>query len=119
MAIYAIGDIQGCYDNLQRLLDKINFCSNKDKLWFAGDIVNRGPDSLKTLRFIKSLGDRAITVLGNHDLTLLAIAEGHTKSKHHTLDKILSTPVFPARVDQWPKIILFLDDCVLQRLNQG
>jgi bis(5'-nucleosyl)-tetraphosphatase (symmetrical) len=92
MAIYAIGDIQGCYDDLQRLLDKINFNINKDKLWFAGDIVNRGPDSLKTLRFIKSLGDSAITVLGNHDLTLLAIAEGHTKSKQHTLDKILKAP---------------------------
>jgi len=92
MAIYAIGDIQGCYDDLQRLLDKINFRVDKDKLWFAGDLVNRGPDSLKTLRFIKSLGDRAITVLGNHDLTLLAIAEGFTKPKQHTLDKILKAP---------------------------
>jgi bis(5'-nucleosyl)-tetraphosphatase (symmetrical) len=92
MAIYALGDIQGCYDDLQRLLDKINFRVDKDKLWFAGDLVNRGPDSLKTLRFIKSLGDRAIVVLGNHDLTLLAIAEGHNKPKNHTLDKILKAP---------------------------
>jgi bis(5'-nucleosyl)-tetraphosphatase (symmetrical) len=89
MATYAIGDIQGCYDDLQHLLDKINFCEKTDYLWFAGDLVNRGPDSLKTLRFIKSLGNHAITVLGNHDLTLLALSEGIAKVKHHTLNKVL------------------------------
>jgi len=92
MAIYAIGDIQGCYYNLRLLLDKFNFSPEKDKLWLAGDVVNRGPDSLKTIRFIKSLGKRAITVLGNHDLTLLAIASGHKKTKHHTLNAILNAP---------------------------
>lgn len=77
MATYAIGDVQGCYDELKALLDRIKFNSDKDQLWFCGDLVNRGPKSLQTLRFIKSLEDNAITILGNHDLHLLAIAFDH------------------------------------------
>lgn len=91
MAIYVIGDIQGCYDELQRLLNKINFTPGLDRLWFTGDLVNRGPKSLETIRFIKSLGDSAVVVLGNHDLHLLACFYGARKvHKKDTLDSILS-----------------------------
>ena len=76
MAIYAIGDIQGCYDSLQYLLEKLDFTPENDQLWFVGDLVNRGRKSLKTVKFIKSLGDSAITVLGNHDISLMAMHYG-------------------------------------------
>ena len=93
MAIYAAGDVQGCYTELMQLLEKIQFDASHDQLWLAGDLVNRGPDSLAVLRLVKSLGDSAITVLGNHDLHLLAVTEG-VAALHpgDTLDEILHAP---------------------------
>ncbi|AAU90598.1 symmetrical bis(5'-nucleosyl)-tetraphosphatase [Methylococcus capsulatus] len=82
MAIYAIGDVQGCYAELRRLLELIRFDPAKDRLLFTGDLVNRGPQSLETLRFIRGLGPAAATVLGNHDLHLLAVACGVSRVKH-------------------------------------
>lgn len=93
MPIYAIGDVQGCFEQLQQLLEKIKFNSASDILWFTGDLVNRGPQSLETLRFVKSLGDKQITVLGNHDLHLLAVACGaKEKNAQDTLEAILAAP---------------------------
>jgi bis(5'-nucleosyl)-tetraphosphatase (symmetrical) len=94
VAIYAIGDIQGCYDPFRRLLDRVRFDPEEDKLWLVGDLVNRGPKSLKTLRFVRALKDSAVTVLGNHDLHLLALASGsieYTK-RFATLEKTLRAP---------------------------
>lgn len=93
MPTYAIGDIQGMYEPLMRLLTKIDFDPGKDRLWLTGDLVNRGPDSLKVLRFVKSLGDSAVTVLGNHDLHLIAASEGlKDLGKNQTLDEVVKAP---------------------------
>ncbi|WP_300453851.1 symmetrical bis(5'-nucleosyl)-tetraphosphatase [Accumulibacter sp.] len=90
MATYAIGDIQGCFDSLQRLLSTCRFDASTDRLWLVGDLVNRGPRSLETLRFVRDLGPSAITVLGNHDLYLLMAAAGFgRRSRGDTLDEIL------------------------------
>lgn len=93
MAVYAIGDVQGCYDPLQRLLAKVDFDPKHDRLWLVGDLVNRGPQSLAVLRFIRSLGNAAVAVLGNHDLTLLAVAEGYSRLRpKDTFQDILRAP---------------------------
>ncbi len=93
MSRYAIGDIQGCCDELRALLTRIGYSADRDRLWFVGDLVNRGPQSLETLRLVRALGDNAIVVLGNHDLHLLAIACGcHTARRSDTLDGILQAP---------------------------
>lgn len=93
MAVYAIGDIQGCFDELTLLLRRIDFRPEEDILWFAGDLVNRGPKSLATLRLIQGLGEKAIAVLGNHDLHLLAVAAGiRPLKKSDTFQDILEAP---------------------------
>lgn len=94
MSTYAIGDIQGCYQDLQSLLQLIQFDPTQDTLWFTGDLVNRGPKSLEVLRFIKNLNERAIAVLGNHDIHLLAVAENNVQylKPQDTLGSILSAP---------------------------
>lgn len=96
MAVYAIGDIQGCYDELAHLLETLRFDPAQDRLWFCGDLVNRGGQSLEVLRLVHGLGDSAIVVLGNHDLSLLAVA--HRREEEQ------------ARVNPDLRRVLFADD---------
>jgi len=96
MATYAIGDVQGCYPELQRLLEKLRFDPAQDRLWFCGDLVNRGGQSLETLRLIHGLREQCVVTLGNHDLSLLAIA--------------LRKPDAQARVNPELPEVLFADD---------
>lgn len=93
MSRYAIGDIQGCCDELRALLTRLGFTADRDRLWFVGDLVNRGPQSLETLRFVHALADNAIVVLGNHDLHLLAVACGSRPARRSdTLNEVLHAP---------------------------
>ena len=93
MSLYAIGDVQGCDKELGALLTAVRYSADRDRLWFVGDLVNRGPDSLAVLRRIRSLGDAATVTLGNHDLHLLAVAFGsaHARSDD-TLNEVLAAP---------------------------
>ena len=93
MTTWAIGDVHACLDDLERLLDRIAFDPAADRLWFVGDLVNRGPRSLDTLRFVRGLGDCAITILGNHDLHLLAAAVGvRAPRPKDNFDDVLNAP---------------------------
>ena len=112
MSTYAIGDIQGCYSELQNLLNEINFDERRDELWFAGDLVNKGPKSLQTLRFIKALGVNAKITLGNHDLHLLAVAKNiQPLLKKDTIQEILAADDVKELID-WLKSrpLLITDD---------
>ena len=93
MATYAVGDIQGCFLTLLRLLDTLHFDPPRDKLWLVGDLVNRGPRSVEVLRWARSLGESVVAVLGNHDLHLVARALGSAKAKAgDTLGPVLGAP---------------------------
>jgi bis(5'-nucleosyl)-tetraphosphatase (symmetrical) len=113
MSIYAVGDIQGCYDPLQRLLEQVGFDPAQDQLWSTGDIVNRGPESLRTLRFFHDLGRAATVVLGNHDLHLLAVAHGDARMKRKdTLQEILDAP-------DVENLLAWLRNCPLLHVSHG
>ena len=93
MATYAIGDVQGCFEELERLLAQLSFNKKRDRLWFVGDLVNRGPKSLEVLRFVRDLDSRAVVVLGNHDLHLVAQHEGFERPhKGDTFHDVLDAP---------------------------
>jgi len=93
VATYAIGDVQGCCDALHALLGEIGFSTSRDTLWFVGDLVNRGTQSAQVLRFVRSLGERAIVVHGNHDLHTLAVAAGKAQRRaDDTLEDLLGAP---------------------------
>jgi len=94
VATYAIGDIQGCFSALKQLLKSVEFNRDKDRLWIAGDLINRGPESLQTLEFLYKIRENLDIVLGNHDLHLLAVAAGFKKpTPSDTLDDILKSPI--------------------------
>ena len=111
MALYLIGDVQGCNSALQRLLDQISFSASRDTLYLLGDLVNRGPDSAGVLRRLMAYGDSAQCLLGNHDLHLLALSQRVRKpGRHDTLNNILQAPDRPAMLEwlRWQKMAMAL-----------
>jgi len=115
---YAIGDIQGCFAPLQSLLARLGFSPDRDQLLLAGDLVNRGPQSLQVLRFVRSLGAAARTVLGNHDLHLLALhhVAGRRPRDGDTLDEVLAAPDRDALLDWLLEQPLAIDDAAHREL---
>lgn len=99
MATYVVGDLQGCFNPLMRLMDQLKFDPAFDRIWFAGDLVSRGPQSLQTLRYAKSLGHSSVSVLGNHDISLIAAAHG-VLTPHKSLTKLFNAPDF-AELLEW------------------
>jgi bis(5'-nucleosyl)-tetraphosphatase (symmetrical) len=113
MSNYAIGDIQGCYKEFILLLDKINFDSSKDKLWLCGDLVNRGPDSLECIEFLYSIKENCLITLGNHDLHLIALAEGVIEPyETDTLDKLLRAHNINLYIDWLKQLPLIQSDTI-------
>jgi bis(5'-nucleosyl)-tetraphosphatase (symmetrical) len=114
MAVYAIGDVQGCQRELMTLLSLLEFDPDSDRLWFVGDLVNRGPGSLEVLRFVKNLGENAVTVLGNHDLHLLAVAAGtRDPGPGDTFDGVLAAPDRAELIDWLRRCPLLHHDAAL------
>jgi bis(5'-nucleosyl)-tetraphosphatase (symmetrical) len=100
MATYAIGDVQGCFDELRQLLNELRYDTKRDRLWFVGDLVNRGPKSLHVLRYVRDMGKRAVTVLGNHDLHLITQFQGFERArKDDTFQDVLEAPDAKELVD--------------------
>ncbi|SHE55080.1 Bis(5'nucleosyl)-tetraphosphatase, ApaH [Modicisalibacter ilicicola DSM 19980] len=111
MTTYAIGDLQGCHREFVALLERLSFDPRRDRLWLAGDLVNRGPDSLGCLREVRSLGEAARVILGNHDLHLLAVARGGaTPKRSDTLEDILAAPDRETLLDWLQAQPLWVDD---------
>ena len=120
MANYAIGDVQGCFLELKGLLDLINFDPSHDKLWFVGDLINRGPDSLRTIEFIYGIKDSCHIVLGNHDMHFLAIADDLRKPfKEDTLNELLESKNLN-QYKKWLKeqSLLYYEDIQCQKGNK-
>jgi bis(5'-nucleosyl)-tetraphosphatase (symmetrical) len=115
MALYAIGDIQGCDTALGELLTALRFSPDRDQIWFVGDLVNRGPESLAVLRRIRALGKAAVAVLGNHDLHLLSVSMGKAKLRNDdTLDAVLSAPDRTALLEWLRSCPLLYEEPALQ-----